>query len=588
MPRREPPSRPAAARPAKGAVAITLILSALILCAPLLWHGPLPEGSDVYATCHYLQGFMKAFSEGDLYPRWTDRTNQDLGAPSFVMFPPLTYYGAGAAAWLTGSTITGFKLYILAVSLLSALSFYSLARQWIGPGVSAALASAAYLLLPYHVLDVYQRFAMSETTAFVFFPLILLFARRTMLMGKPRDFAALALSYAGLIYTHIVSSLSFSLFLGLWLLWESRGRWRALAGPALGLICGAGLAAPALLPAVIEKADVNIAWVKEMPNGDFRINFIFRDELLPGLGIKDPVKPPVLKSAHSQLLLGGLAAGAALAWTAASQSRRRRDVIALAAGCGLAYFMQLGLSTPIWTLVPELATIQFPWRLQTIMVLTASLLVGFALSAGWGRAGGLQASRRSYAGAGAILMGLGALLNLALAAQNANLKRFGYDDERDRSPGVTRWSEPSFTPIGFTRYRDFRRLQVEMPRASFREGTGEVDLTRWDSSRKEMEVRSASGGIVNLRSFWFPGWTGTIDGQPLPLAPSDPDATITFRVPPGSHHVTIHFADTPARRAGAFVGLGSILATALLAWRSPRLLSPGAASPAPPPHSTVR
>src|SRR5262245_44142496 len=175
-------------------VGFVLVLAAAIVTLPLFLHGPLPLGSDVYSTTHYLQGFMKAFGEGDLYPRWTDETNGGLGAPSFVLFPPLTYYGAGAASWLMGSTISGFKLYLFVVSLLSAASFYALARQWIGPGLPAAFASAVYLLLPYRVLDMYQRFAMSETTAFIFFPLFLLYARRTILMGRRRDAAFVAIS----------------------------------------------------------------------------------------------------------------------------------------------------------------------------------------------------------------------------------------------------------------------------------------------------------------------------------------------------------------------------------------------------------
>src|SRR5262249_23170331 len=167
-----------------------------------------------------------------------------------------------------------------------------------------------------------------------------------------------------------------------WLLWEARGRWSALAGPATGLACGLLLAAPALLPAVVEKQETNQAWLREMPNGDFRINFIFPDDVLPTLGIKDPVKPPVLRSAHTQLVLAAVALVVVLvlAGSIRGGGGRRHDALAMAGGCALAYFMQLELSTPIWRVVPELATIQFPWRLQAIMVITAALLAGMALA----------------------------------------------------------------------------------------------------------------------------------------------------------------------------------------------------------------
>jgi hypothetical protein len=553
------------------AVAAVLAISVLALCGPLLTHGPLPVGSDIFSTSHYLQGFMKAFAEGDLYPRWTDRTNQGLGAPSFVLLTPLAYYAAGAAAWLTGSLITGFKLYLLVVAVLTALSMYALAREWIGPGLPAAVASGLYLLLPYHVLDMYQRFAVSETTAFIFLPLILLFARRSVRGGGPFDFAGLSLSYAALIYTHLVSTLMFSLFLGLWLLWETGGRWRALLPAGLALSCGVALAAPALLPAMLEKAHANISWVREMPNGDFRINFIFRDEVLPGLGIRDPVKPPVLKSAHSQLALAAAALGLVLAGLAAEQRRKRSDALALGAGCALTYLMQLGISTPIWRLVPELATIQFPWRFQTLMVLATALLAGLALSALWQRGGGIApAGSRLVQLGSAVLVGL-ILLNLALAGRNAYLKPFVYDETRIQSAGVVQWVEPAFTPVEFTLYRRFKELQVKMPRAFFRDGRGDVSIAEWTSSSRKLELDSESGGRIGVRSFWFPGWRASIDGEPLEVTGTPPGGTLAFEVPPGRHTVKLRFEATPARRAAAWVGLAALLAMPILALGSTRL-----------------
>ncbi len=541
----------------------------LILCAPLAANGPLPQGSDVFATTHYLQGFSKALGEGDLFPRWTDRTNQGLGGPSFVLFPPLAYYGAGLASWLSGSTVGGLKLYLVAVAALTALSGYLLARDVAGAPLPAAVSAALYLLLPYHVLDVYQRFALSETTAFIFFPLVLLSARRLVSAGGRAALTGLALSYAGLLYTHIVSALMFSLLLAPWLVWECRGRWRRLALPAAGLACGLGLAAPSLAPAVLEKAHVNISWVREMPNGDFRINFIFKDDVLPGLGFKDPVKPPVLKSAHSQLLLAAVAAGMALAWLPRAD-RRRSDAAVLAAGTAIAYVMQLGISTPVWLVVPELASIQFPWRFQTIMVLSASLLAGVALSALKASSPAARGARARRPLAPSIALLLAVAVNLLLAWQNAHLKPFSFDESAARDPGVAGWSEPATTPRGLAGYRTFKRAAVEMPQAAFVEGEGTVRVVEWASSHRVLVVDSVSGGAVRMRSFWFPGWTAESGGERLELKPGGPWAAATVRVPAGRRTVTVRFEPTPVRRAASALGLLAVLATAAVAWLAGR------------------
>jgi hypothetical protein len=306
-----------------------------------------------------------------------------------------------------------------------------------------------------------------------------------------------------------------------------------------------------------------------MPNGDFRINFIFKNEVLSGLGIKDPVKPPVLKSAHAQLLLAAVAVALALTRLPATDRRRRQDVLAVGGGCALAYFLQLELSTPIWKLVPELPTIQFPWRFQTLMVLTVALLAGFAVAAGRSRRDGRRTGARGPRFIGPALAAVALAINLALAYQNAHLKPFDFDDSQTRRASVVHWSQPALTPVGFKQYRQFNRMRVEMPRVSFREGSGTVREEQWLSSRRRLELRTASGGTVELRSFWFPGWTATLDGAALELGPSH-RGTVTFRVPPGEHTVELRFGATAVRRSAWWATLFALFATPLVAWVSSR------------------
>jgi len=543
-----------------------LIIGAAVLAvsAPVIVHPALPIGSDIYATMHYVEGFRKAFSEGDLLPRWTDRTNQNLGGPSFVLFPPCFYYLAAGASGIAGSDIAGVRLAIVILSLLTALSFHLMAREWIGPGLAAAAATALYLVLPYHVLDIYQRFAMSESAAFVFFPLILLFARRLLEGGGGLDFAGLAVAYAGLIATHLVSAFAFSLFLGAFMIWEGRGRLRSLATTAAALACGVGLASPVLLPAMIEKSYVNVQWVREAPNADFRNNFIFRDDPIPGLGFKDPVKPPVVKSAHSQLLLAGVAAAIALAGLG-DDERRRRAVKALAAACGIAYLLQLEITTPIWKIVPELATIQFPWRFQMIMVLTAAGLSGLALHAARSQSHAKGWAPRAGFTPALTVLGVVAAVNVLLGAQNALLKPFVFDEAALEVPGVIDWVDPTLTPVEYTAYRDIRRIRLEFPRAAFTEGKGEVTVRRWLSSTRALDIRSEEGGTVLVRSFWFPGWTATLDGTPLSIGSAPPYGAVSFRAPPGAHVVEMRFEPTPLRRGAAWTGVAFVGVTAGLA-----------------------
>jgi hypothetical protein len=569
----EPGTTPAGAfRGGESFLAAGIILAACaLLCAPLWLNDALPRGSDIYATVHYLDSFMKALSDGDWLPRWSMGTNRGLGGPAFIMFPPLYFYWAAAASWGAGGIILGIKLTLTMIALATACSFYLLAREWAAPGLPAAAGAAIYLLLPYHVLDMYQRYAMPETTSFIFFPLILLFLKRILDGGGAGAVAGMALSYAGLIYTHLVSAFSFSLVLGIWLLWECRKNWKSLTRPVLILMLGLAIAAPALIPAIELTRSANVDWVRQMPNGDFRINFIFKDPILPGLTIRDPVKPLVFRSAHAQLFLA--AAAFWMAWMALQRSdRSRRQTAALMMSvCALSYLMQIRISTPVWHLVPQLKTIQFPWRFQTYMVLAASMLVALAL------AGFRQSNPKLYAMPLAVVALL-LLVNFGFGYKNAHAKPFDFTDEDIASNGVRFWVEPSLTPLKFHRFMRFRREQLDIPEMGFVTGSGSLSIESWKTSSRSLTVTSISGGEVLLRSFWFPGWRAWLDGEEMRVWPSERDGLLSFEVPPGEHQVVLKFGSTPVGKSAGWAGF---LAVMVLAGTCGRLVYAGAGEIAP-------
>jgi len=368
-----------------------------------------------------------------------------------------------------------------------------------------------------------------------------------------------AVSYALLVYTHLISAFMMGLFLIAWLPFHCGLSVKKLTGPFLALVCGAGLAAPALIPAVAEKSHANIDWVKEMPNGDFRINFIFSDEVLPGLGFKDPVKPPVRRAAHSQLILAGVAAFAALA-AAARMGQRRRDIAGLAGASVAAYLLQTPVATPVWIAVPNLATIQFPWRFQAMQVLASALLAALAL------APAERGARTSRPAMFFWALAAAGVWNLGLAWQNAYLKPYDFDAEDLRNPGVEAWVEPAFTPKEFKGYRRFRETRLTVARAEFSQGTGEATVDEWTSSGRRVSVKSESGGTVTLGSFWFPGWTATLDGERIPVTPSAEYGLQTISVPAGAHTLALRFESTPARRGASWIALFFLVATPAAGW----------------------
>src|SRR5207248_2919021 len=95
--------------------------------------------------------------------------------------------------------------------LLSGLTMYGFARLFMSSR-AAGWAGLAYILLPYHAMNLYSRAALPEFWAMAWLPLILAQAVRLQ-RGRRGALAGLALSYAALVYTHLCTAFLFSLLL---------------------------------------------------------------------------------------------------------------------------------------------------------------------------------------------------------------------------------------------------------------------------------------------------------------------------------------------------------------------------------------
>src|SRR5690606_21794350 len=89
-----------------------------------------------------------------------------------------------------------------------------------------------------------------------------------------------------------------------------------------------------------------------------------------------------------------------------------------------------------------------------------------------------------------------------------------------------------------------------------------------------LEARAEVQSTVDFRAryltFYFPGWTATVDGEPAPIMPEDPSGLITFPVPAGQHQIEVKWRLTPLRAAigaASLLAAVGVMATAILLWR---------------------
>ncbi len=556
---------------------LAVCLAAGIFALPLLANPGLPAGSDADFTAQSAQGFLDALREGVLYPRWIDAANRGFGAPTFVFYAPLAYYLTSLVALVSGETAAALRWTLILSAFLSGGAFFVAARAYASP-LGAAAGACLYLLLPYHVLDVYDRFAYAEALAFIWFPLLFLYTSRVA-SGVRGAWLAMAFAYAGLLLTHLVTAYMALFALvpyGIFCALRNRA-WRRIGTMAGAGVLALGLAAVFLLPVVVERDRVHLDCIAAASAGsgsesagwcrnfDPARSFLYRDEVARGYR-PAPIKPWVNRAAAAQglvagaaatlLLLQGLFGGVA---AALGPTGGRRSLLSEAiAQSGLSIwtlFLQLPQSEALWGIVPGIGAVQFPWRFQAFQLLAAASLVACALT--WlGLAA--RSSRAWLAGGLVLLLGV-ALPALETSRRVLERRPFVVDEARVLDPGVQGRVTFEYIPAGVKDWVRFRTLPLDRIPPAALAGPGRVEVEARGTHLRSFRVESPGVNALRLRTFAYPGWHATVGAQPVPLRAAGRLSQIEVDLPPGAHLVEFHFGGTRARSAGVALSLASLL-----------------------------
>ncbi|MEK7832320.1 MAG: hypothetical protein AAB401_14610, partial [Acidobacteriota bacterium] len=140
--------------------------------------GAMPVTHDSWMHYNQMNAFWQSLSTGIAYPRWDENTH-GYGAPVTSFYPPGVYYLTSAAYFVTRDWLKTWAGFYWLTMLASAAAIFIYARQSLSRGASL-VAAAVYVFAPYHLLNQYQRGAISEFTSFIWIPLCLLFAEKLL------------------------------------------------------------------------------------------------------------------------------------------------------------------------------------------------------------------------------------------------------------------------------------------------------------------------------------------------------------------------------------------------------------------------
>ncbi|TNI88626.1 6-pyruvoyl-tetrahydropterin synthase-related protein [Aeromonas sobria] len=528
-------------------VPLALMTATALLLLPFWLRGG-SQGHDLFH--HLLSGHFFAVQlwQGELYPRWLMEMNGAFGSPAFFFYPPLPYYVS--ALFAGPEPLAHHAMIPLLWSNTLALGLSGLfAYLWLRPFATSGRALAAsllYMAQPYHLaIDIYARFALAESWAFVWAPLALL-AQDRLCRRAPFALLLLALAVALLTLSHLPSTL---LILGLLTVRSLLLAWRSkitlhLWPTLLGQLWGLAMASLLLLPALLDQGGISI---DQMRIGMFEFHRNFLDRL-PETSSDWRFRGHLAWLTLLTLVL------LLVAWAAAREPRHPELLIWGTLGT-LSFLMMLPLSEPLWHLLPPLQLVQFPWRLNLLLVIATVAVVALGVPA-----------YRPWQWLWWTVLAL-TLLSQALYVHESPLtqapQKSALDGEFD-SKRSAREYRPKQVPKGMFAPTLLAWKDEFQPAVTTEQQGISWQILNWQPRQIVLTVDAPAPAKLILHQFDYPGWQARLDDT-LPLTISSTrNGLIQVWVPAGRHQVTFTLTARWPERLGYGLSLIAWLIWSLL------------------------
>jgi hypothetical protein len=557
--------RPPQAHPPPWLIALGLsILASLALLLPIFWLGSASGHDFEFHVASWLDVAYQ-WKHGVLFPRWTAWTNYGFGEPRFIFYPPLS--------WILGATLSLVfpiswvpVVFIFLTQTLAGMSAFFLLRRLTGK-TPAYLGAVFYAVNPYALLVSYVRSDFAEQLASAILPFVLLTALRLLglLQGENRNRSSItlfALSFATVWLSNAPAGVIASYSVALLFAWAAifQRSWRIALRAAGGLVLGFGLASFYLLPAAYEQRWVNIGQVLSsglLPDQNFLFTRIADVEHTWFNWISS-------FCAFALILLTALTALASRRLGNDQELRQYSQSVwaSLLVLGSAATLMMFRVTAPLWSLLPKMRFVQFPWRWMSVLAVVCVCFLAAAME-----------RRRGWLWFTLVVIlsfPLGYFLTQntwwdpdEMPTQQAAIQSgTGYEGVDEYDPlGDDHLDLPKDAPLA-------KIFRAESDNLAGRPVVAKFHIETWETNNHKLFVDSSAQARVALRLLNYPAWQVTVNGRTV--TPEKPDDLDQMLVPiaAGKSEIEVRFLRTPDQTAGiAFSILSMLVLTGLLASR---------------------
>lgn len=581
---------------------IVLAVLSLLLTWPVLIHGIPDLSHDGYHHARWAKQFCTQFWEGDLFPRWFTNVNAGFGGPSGFFSPPLANYVSSLfwpfiahgdpQGWLAagypvvlGAILSGFTAYFWLLSF--------------GNARAALLGSMLYVVAPYHLaIDVFLRGASLEFWVFVWFPLVLLSAEK-LIRHSPWAIPGAAISFALAVLSHPTTSVCFVPIPVCYVFFfsEKKERVRNTSLMLASLLLGVGLSAAYILPAMLDQGkamtqlyrtdilDYHNHWLIQ---NTYQLRHLLHwssgasmssgnDALLPSSKVR------IIEFTTSTLLVAVLLFIVNRRFE--TSPRQRRLALFWVTVALITVFLMNRPSSFVWSIAGFLQFLQFPFRLNIMLVVCVAALFPLAY----------PHFRTPKVLTGLLCAFLVAWLVIDVHSSTSNFSAIDVSGRqrqmvyqswiRTQKDPAELWPKPGNIAAMSSNSRFDWFIATHPPQEVKleeidRQSSGMAAVQSWQPRRIMIKIDALRRTVLQVNHFYYSGWQARIPGTSEQFAayPSS-NGLLQVDIPKGSYDLALELPRDGAEQTGIVLSiLSALMAGACAAWAWRRRAKPESSS----------
>lgn len=472
------------------------------------------------------------FSNGHFFPSVILPTiANNLGYGIGIFYPRLPHLVATFFSLLVGgNAIIGYKITHIVILTLAGIVFYHFLKRVYQSKKSAFFGTLFYITAGYTVTDFIIRDAFSEIFLFLFFPIVIWGLYELYYGDSKKFYWYFVLGYFGMLNSHLVTSiyLTFACLIFVGMEYKKTFSWPCFRKLLLASLMIVILYLPEAALLLENKIGANYA--------------VFAENLMSSAGLVTscafhPLAYFIYSYAGTQIqfVIHPLV-WIFLFWTIFEKRKtifNRRDSIFFKVMI-LIGFLFAFMTTRLmpWKYLPNfLLMIQFPWRLEVVVVASFSFLAAFAISK--------ISSKKIFVFIASLLIIPGILFSLELNGRK-NFTNLRDDEISEYGMG---WSQ-EYLPVRLHDQKDLFLYNESAIHLSSLDAT--VENEKNIIPDYDFDLITNSSVTVELPRIYYLGYTVSLDGEEVPYQESE-NGLIEFELS-HSGHVKVRYTGTLSYR----------------------------------------